>query len=177
MNRFKWLFFLFFLTTITGKAQKIVGYSTTYDDRLDKWQVVTEDPDKEGVIEATWAMMKDWSEWQYTVDDQSGWIRLRNKENPNVWEVVGGGQILEVRTIFPFEFGHWQVRYRKNTYDVKTFRGDTERWLMEKKEEEIFFYTYQEGDIRDWIIENKTDFPLPLQIALTFVPILQLLVR
>lgn len=172
------VFYLFLYAVVSGYSQKIVGYSTVYDDRLDKWLLITDDPKKEGTIEATWALMDDWSEWQYTLGDQSGWIRLRDKKNPNIWELVGEGQILEIRTVFPFEFDHWQIRYRNTTYDIKTrYKRDPEQWLLRSKKEEFYFYTYVEGDIRDWIIENKTDFPVPLQIAMTFVPILQLFIR
>src|SRR5690625_7066082 len=103
----------------TGWEQKMHGYSTLDDDRFDKWIPVTDDPNVEGGLEAAWAVMQDWSEWQYTLGDRSGWIRLRNKNNLNIWEVVGDGQILEVRTIFPNEFDHWQGRYRNKTYDVR----------------------------------------------------------
>lgn len=178
MIRYKGLFVCFLFISVFGYTQKIIGYSTVYDDRLDKWLLVTDDPEMEGMIEATWAIMKDWSEWQYSLGEHSGWIRLRDKRNPNVWELVGEGQILEIRTVFPFEFDHWQVRYRNKTYDIKTLhRRDPEQWSLQSKKEELYFYTYIEGDIRDWIVENETDFPLPLQIALTFIPILQLFIR
>lgn len=169
---------IFFLLVSPGFSQKIVGYGTVYDDRLDKWQVLAENPEQDGTIEATWALMDDWTEWQYTVGEHSGWIRLRQKNNPDIWEVVGEGQILEVRTIFPGEFDHWQVRYQRKTYDVKVWRNDPEQWQVRTKEEgKLSFFTYQERDIRDWVIENEMDYPVPLQIALTFVPILQLVIR
>src|SRR5690625_4764474 len=101
MIRITGFFVIMILTAGTGWAQKITGYSTLYDDRFDKWILVTDDPNVEGGLEATWAVMQDWSEWQYTLGHRSGWIRLRNKNNLNIWEVVGDGQILEVRTISP----------------------------------------------------------------------------
>src|SRR5690625_3070285 len=178
MIRITGFFVIMILAAGTGWAQKITGYSTLYDDRFDKWILVTDDPNVEGGLEATWAVMQDWSEWQYTLGDRSGWIRLRNKNNLNIWEVVGDGQILEVRTIFPDEFDHWQVRYRNKTYDVRMpYRGDPEQWSLKSKKDHFYFYTYYEGDIRDWVVENETDFPLPLQIGLTFIPILQVLIH
>lgn len=163
------------INTIIG--QKVVGLSTKYDDRFDEWVIVTDDPEKEGQLEATWAIMNDFSEWQYSLGDLAGVIRLRNKENPNIWEVVGGGEILEVRTVFPFEFDHWQISGGRVRLDVKMYRNDPEQWLAKKSDQDLFFYTYKERDIRDWVVENNSNFSLPLQLAILFVPILQVVGR
>src|SRR5690606_31719982 len=59
--------------------QHVIGLSTQYDDRYDKWVILTSTEGLEGTIEATWALMGDYSEWQYNLGDQSGIIRLRQK--------------------------------------------------------------------------------------------------
>lgn len=158
---------------ITLHAQKVIGISTLHDDRFDKWVIVTEKDDLKGSIEATWATLGDYSEWQYSLGDQNGIIRMRQKSDPNVWEVMGGGAIIEARTIFPGELDHWQMQSGRLRVDVEVFRRNPEQWLAEYKEEEIYFYTYQEYDLRDWIVENKSNFNLPMQLALIFIPILQ----
>lgn len=164
---------LFFANPLWG--QKVIGLSTQYDDRFDKWIIVTDVEGLEGTIEATWATLGDFSEWQYNLGDQSGIIRMRQKSDPNVWEIMGGGQIIEARTVFPGEMGHWQMHSGRQRVDVEIFRRSPEQWLVEKNEEEIFFYTYREHDLRDWIVENKATFSLPMQLALIFVPILHVI--
>lgn len=157
----------------TLAAQKIIGLSTKYDTRFDQWIIVTDSTDFTGTIEATWASLDDYTEWQYTLGDQSGIIRLRHKENPNVWEVMGGGEIIQARTVFPGELDHWQMQSGRIRVDVETYRRDPEQWLAKYKNEEIFFYTYEERDLRDWVVENKAAFSIPMQLGLIFIPILQ----
>src|SRR5690606_10162675 len=99
-------------------AQKIIGISTQYDDRFDKWLIVTDTSDLEGTIEATWAALGDFTEWQYNIGEQSGIIRIRQKTNPDVWELMGGGEIIEARTIFPRERDRWQMQNGKHRVDV-----------------------------------------------------------
>ena len=156
-----------------GNTQNVIGISTQYDDRYDKWIVVTGVEGLEGTIEATWATLGDFSEWQYNVGDESGIIRLRQKSDPNVWEVMGGGEIIEARTVFPGEMGHWQILGGRHRVDVEIYNRNPEQWLAEYKEQELYFYTYREYDLRDWIVENKASFSLPMQLALIFIPILQ----
>ena len=156
-------------------AQKIIGISTQYDDRFDKWVIVTDNSDLEGTIEATWAALGDFTEWQYNIGDQSGIIRIRQKTNSDVWELLGGGEIVEARTIFPGERDRWQMQNGKHRVDAKMYQRNPEQWLIQYKGEEIFFYTYREYDLRDWIVENNASFSIPMQLALTFIPILQVL--
>lgn len=160
---------------VDAQAQQVIGLSTQYDDRYDKWIIVTDTEGLEGTIEATWAMLGDFTEWQYNLGDQSGIIRMRQKNDPNVWEVLGGGEIIEARTVFPGERNHWQINNGRIRVDVKTYRPQPEQWLVEYKQEEIYFYTYQEYDLRDWVVENKATFNLPMQLALIFIPILQVI--
>ncbi|MBY5957224.1 hypothetical protein KUV50_03690 [Membranicola marinus] len=157
------------------QAQNIIGISTKYDNRFDQWIIVTDSSDFTGTIEATWASLDDYTEWQYTLGDQSGIIRMRHKDNPNVWEVLGGGTIIQARTVFPGELGHWQMQSGRYSVDVEMFRRDPEQWLAKYKKQEIFFYTYTERDLRDWVVENKASFSLPMQLGLIFIPILQVI--
>ncbi len=154
-------------------AQKVVGISTQYDDRFDKWVIVTDSAGLEGTIEATWASLHDYTEWQYNIGDQSGIIRMRQKENPNVWEIMGGGEIIEARTLYPGEFNHWQMQGGRISVDVEIYRRRPEQWLAKYRQQDIYFYTYRERDLRDWIVENNASFSVPLQLALIFIPILQ----
>lgn len=165
--------FLFCVGANTGLTQNVIGISTQYDDRFDKWIIVTDIEGLEGTIEATWATLGDFTEWQYNLGDQSGIIRLRQKNDPNVWEVMGGGEIIEARTVFPGEMGHWQMQGGRQRVDVEIYKRNPEQWLAEFKTEELFFYTYREYDLRDWIVENKASLSLPMQLALIFIPILQ----
>lgn len=154
-------------------AQKVIGLSTKYDDRFDKWIIVTDSTGLEGSIEATWASLNDYTEWQYALGDQTGIIRMRNKDNPNMWEVMGGGEIIHARTVFPGEYNHWQMQGGRYSVDVEMYRRDPEQWLADYKKEQIFFYTYRERDLRDWVVENEASFSLPMQLALIYIPVLQ----
>ena len=166
------LFYLIFYSQ-TLMAQKVIGLSTKYDDQFDKWIIVTDSTGLEGSIEATWASLDDFSEWQYALGDQTGIIRMRHKDNPNVWEVMGGGEIIQARTVFPGEYDHWQMMGGRYSVDVETYRRDPEQWLAEYKKEQIYFYTYRERDLRDWVVENEASFSLPMQLALIYIPVLQ----
>lgn len=154
-------------------TQKIIGLSTKYDDRFDKWIIVTDNEELKGTLEATWATLNDYSEWQYALGDQTGIIRLRHKDNPGFWEIVGGGDIIQARTIFPGEYDQWQLQGGRLSVDVEMYRRDPEQWLAKYKNEELYFYTYEERDLRDWVVENKASFSLPMQLGLIFIPILQ----
>lgn len=160
-------------------GQTIVGLSTVEDHHFGKWEIITNAPDLTGVVEGTWVAMNDWSEWQYALGDHTGWIKLRNKNDPNLWEVIGNDEIIHIRTIFPNEFNRWEVNNGRRSIDVETIRsGDVEQWEAGRRNNTLFFYTYVEGDRRDWIIENNIpDLSVAMQLAITFIPILHVVPR
>ncbi len=154
-------------------AQSIIGYSTVDDYSFNKWDIITDDANVVGSIEATWSSMNDYSEWQFTVGEFSGWLRMRHKNNNNVWELVGGSNLIQIRTVFPNEFNHWQLSDGRNRSDLKSVYNNAEEWSVKSSSKEVLtIYTYRRGDLRDWIIEHHGNMSIPMQIANSFLPII-----
>lgn len=174
----RWIVCVGVMTLFIGHvlSQTIVGYASFYDDAFNRWEILTDDPELTGSIELTYGFNQDFSDWQFSLGNASGWIRLRNKRDPNVWEVVGNGDLIQVRTVYPNEFNHWQISDGRITVDVKNVRFQPDVWEVTKTRTPLLsLYTYYEGDLRDWVIESSTDLSVAMQIACTFIPIIQVI--
>ncbi|RMG81660.1 MAG: hypothetical protein D6714_12605 [Bacteroidetes bacterium] len=175
MLKYSSLALLFLLNITCLKAQKLTAIATKWSDSFREWTIYTDEEDLEGELRMRWQMQNDWSEWDFSIGDLDGTIRLKWKDNPNTWELRANGQIITARTLAPNDFRQWRITNDDIQFKFKSKWGQVlEEWAMvESNFGEFAIYTYYEGDPRDWeIIDNTTtEITLPMRVMMTFLAV------
>jgi hypothetical protein len=173
MRLFSFLLLLFYVSDVN--AQIITQISTVWDDKIDEWTIYTDNEDVEGLLELRWPLKNDLSEWQYEVGEDSGIIKQTWKGNPNSWEIIPAtGPRIIAKTVWKNDFTEWKIEYGNSIFRLKSkYRNIPFEWNIKKsREEEFLIYMYEEGDPRDWIIEDYIeDGNNNLAMAISFIAI------
>ncbi len=175
MIRSSLIFPLAFLSTAVW-AQNLAGLSTRWDDSFTEWIIyLAEEEDLQGEITMRWPMKGDWTEWDYRLGDLSGAIKVKWKDNPNLWEVRGDNEIVTIQTVWRDDWRQWEVKSGDIRIDVKSrWANILEEWSAQHDEwGKVQMYTSWEGDLRDWVIEDdlNQELSLPVKIAIVFIPV------
>ncbi len=170
--KFKLIFF-FLLFSIATQAQYITGIGTKWSDEFIEWNIYTEDDEIAGEITMRWQMQLDWSEWDYTIGDESGSIKMKWKNNPNQWEVSGENELITMRTLFKDDPSEWRITNDSETITLKSrWRNNFNEWqLKHGKYGEFNIISQWEGDPREWIIEDDLDDEISanMKVAIMFI--------
>ncbi len=157
-------------------AQRLVGLSTKWDDSFSEWIVYTEHEDLEGEIVMRWPHRDDWSEWDYRVGELSGFIKVKWRNDANLWELRGENEIITIRTVWQNDWRQWEVKSGRIQLDIKSkWSNILEEWYLADDRYGAFnMFTTWEGDLRDWAIEDNLEdsISIHMRIALAFVPVL-----
>ncbi len=156
---FKKIVFLLLLSPAIISAQHNLEWiSTDYDDAFFEWTITTDS--LEGELDMRNIFQEDWSEWDYSYEDESfGQIKLKWKQDPSLWELRGDNQIITARTIFKGDFLGWRITDNERSVELRSkFRNMPIEWEMKsKKYGNLFIYQDFEGDPREWVIEDYTE--------------------
>lgn len=158
------------------QAQELAGFSTIWDDSFAEWHLyIYDEGEEEGKIELTWPMRDDWTQWSFRLGELSGTVKQKWKDDPNLWELRADNEVITIRTVWSNDWRQWVVTNGSVRLDVKSKYGNIlEEWsIRDTQLGEMQMYTAWEGDLRDWVIEDRLDdeVSLPTKIALTFIPI------
>ncbi len=157
-------------------AQDLAGIATRWDDSFTEWTIyIAEDEYLQGTITMRWPLKGDWTEWDYRLGELSGAIKVKWKDDANLWEVRGQNEIVTIKTIWQNDWRQWEVKSGDLRLDVKSkWSNILEEWSAESSRwGQIQMYTAWEGDLRDWVIEDHLadEVTLPVKIALVFIPV------
>ena len=174
--RLLYLFSFVFIITPAAWSQYLAGLATRWDNSFSEWTIyVQEDENLQGEITMRWPQKGDWSEWDYRMGDLSGAIKVKWKEDANLWEVRGDNQIVTIKTVFRDDWKQWEVKSGDLRLDVKSkWSNILEEWSASSDRwGQIQMFTAWEGDLRDWVIEDQLveEVSLPVKIALVFIPV------
>lgn len=167
-------FFLLFLCfTFNISAQYITGIGTKWSDEFTEWRIYTEEEDLEGEINMRWQMQLDWTEWDYSLGDETGSIRIKWKDDPNHWEISGGSELITARTLWKDNPTEWRITNNSQTITLKSrWSNNFSEWQL-KSDRYGSFRIFQdwEGDPREWIVEDDLDedISLHMKIAILFL--------
>jgi hypothetical protein len=169
----------FFLTPVYG--QRLLSFSSKWSNQLNEWEFETDESTTAGEIRMQWTMQNDWTDWSISMDNQSGRLRLKWKDNPNEWELRLGGEIITIRTAWRGRYQEWVVTSDSGRFTIRTVYGNTlEAWETLNKTDNYFgLYTTWEGDPRNWTVvdEMKEEVSLPTRLAMAFIAILHSIPR
>ncbi len=156
-------------------AQVITQISTQWDDTFEDWIIYTTDKDLEGRISL--GTRDQLIYWDYDLgQDVSGRIKQIWSGDSNAWELISysGGNRIEMKSVWKNDFSIWDISQNGKTYrltaDGKNVKS---HWTIDKSEDEEFhIYKYDDGNPRDWIIEDYIEAgSYDLTIAISMISI------
>jgi hypothetical protein len=146
--------------SLSGQNQSgdvITAFGITYSEDYTDWSLYGQTEDPEGNLKIKWIYQNDWSEWVFRFDEITGQIKLRSKNDPNIWELRSGGKVITMKTIYPGDFNQWRITDDTYTITYKTkYTNVYDGWVMDSRDGGSFqVYTQWEMDPRDWIVDDS----------------------
>ena len=159
------------LLTLQLSAQILTGLSAKWNDDFSEWIILTEYEDVEGELIMTWQLQNDWSSFDYRIEDASGNIKIKWRDNPNEWETRGDNEIITARTRWPDDPREWRITDNDRTFHFKSKWGNNPNvWLVTDDAYGYFeMYMYQRNDFREWVIIDELAEEIPLAMKMTMV--------
>ena len=172
------LIIFFFLPAYLLVAQEeddkiITAFGINYSDDFTEWGLFGNEDEPSGFLKMRWQVQKDWTEWDFRIGEITGQIKLRSKNDPNIWELRSSGKVLTMKTIYPNDFNQWRIT--DDTYTIKystKYMNIYDGWEMNGSNTGKFeIYTQWEMDPRDWIVNDKATLRVtfPFKIAMVFL--------
>lgn len=178
MNRsfLKLVFFICLLALYySGTAQILTGINSRWSDELTEWNVYTEFEDEEGELIMTWQQQLDWTAWDYRIEEASGSIKMKWRDDPNEWEIRGDNEIISARTKWKGDPREWRITNNDITLQFRSRWGNNFNEWMVTNDEYGYFTIYMDfkNDPRAWVIvdELSDDISLPIKMALVFTAV------
>lgn len=159
------------LTYIQLSAQTLTGLSARWNDDFSEWIILADEEEIEGELNMTWRLQNDWSSFDYRIEDASGSIKMKWRDNPNEWETRGDNEIITARTRWKDDPREWRVTDNDITFHLKNKWGNNPNtWLITNKEYGYFeMYMYQRDDFREWVIIDELREEVSLAMKMTMV--------
>jgi len=194
----KWAFILLWACYgIPAMGQNLSGISTRWSDSFVEWELFgpapdssqtagddddTADPDAAeevvvGELQLRWLNVRDdWTEWNYSLGEEQGTIRMKWKDDPSQWELrTYSGAVISMRAAWRDDFTEWRVTDNALSLTLKSrWTSQLDEWLVQDNHRGTFYlYTLVEGDPRDWAIEDSLDETVsqPMKMALIFLSV------
>jgi hypothetical protein len=167
--------FLLFSTLFSANisAQILTGLGAKWNDDFSEWLIFTEYEEVEGTLNMTWQMQNDWSSFDYRLEDASGNIKMKWRDNPNEWEARGDNHIITARTRWKNDFREWRITDNEITLYLRSRWGNNPNmWLITNEEYGYFEMSmYYRNDFREWVITDELteEVPLPMKMMLVFL--------
>ena len=169
------LFISFILISNNAKSQSVIGVETRYNDTFREWLFTSEDDEVIGEIRMRWSMNNDWTEWDINLEGVSATVKQKWKDDPQLWEIQCGDDIVNARTAWPGEFLKWKLSDSKNQFTWGTkYTNNRDEWIMDGRQEDLFkVATNWDGDPREWtVVDNlPDDVSMAMRIGLIFLAI------
>jgi hypothetical protein len=168
--------FLFLLLSFECLGQAtLLAIGSEWDDQLSEWFVMYDD-EEEGVLERTWRLGNDWSEWSYEVGDYSGSIQQKWSNRPWYWELRSDdGLFITMDVKWRGDITEWEIKYggQRLKYYMPD-RSDYGYWVLDHEELGYWeFLTSNYGDIRDWeSVDELQEVDFELKITLAFISLI-----
>ncbi len=167
---FRYLFLsIILLVCQPSIAQQITGMSTVYDHSFTDW-IIFAGREEEGRLEPVYRLGNDWTEWNYRVGERSGYLEQKFEDDPGLWELSGGDEIITMRPVYPRDFRSWRITNDDITLEVYSVYGDYPiQWKVDGRFGTLLIEQVYEGDPRDWIVEDQLHASIPWEMKLSAV--------
>ncbi len=184
-NHFRYLI-IFGCTILYGApvsyAQEIdslwmLAWHAELDNALHNFEIVFETSSEEleqGEIEATWAHLNDYSQWDYIVGDYDGTIWQKWPNRDDMWELKADGNTTTISNRWPNDNSELIINYNneiKVIWRASSFNDGNSWHIYRSQYGEFEFYTEFEDDPRDWLIYDNTidELPFDIKMACCFI--------
>ncbi len=158
--------------SLTVPAQIITGIATEWRDDFIEWNIFTDDAD-EGEINMRWQLQRNWTDWEYSLGDIHGSIRLKWPNDPNHWDINGNDDSITARTLWKGDPTEWRITNNSQTITLKSrWKNNFNEWrIKEDKYGDFEMATNWEDDPREWIVDDYLDeeISLSMKIAILFI--------
>ncbi|MEM6319638.1 MAG: hypothetical protein AAF960_18340 [Bacteroidota bacterium] len=156
---------------IALQSQILVGLSAKWNDDFSEWLILTDDEAIEGDLRMTWPMQRDWSSFDYRIEEASGNIKIKWRNNPNEWETRGDNHIITARTRWKDDPREWRITNNDFTLLLKSKWGNNPNvWILTDEKYGYFeMRMYNRDDFREWEIIDELDDAIPLAMKMTMV--------
>jgi hypothetical protein len=172
----KYLVLISLFSPILLPAQVLTGAATKWNDSFREWSFYTLDEEAEGELRLRWSTGDDWTDWNYYLEDRTGNIRIKWRDNPNEWEIRGENVVVSARTLWNDDPREWRIsgpKGRQFTFKSR-YGNQLDEWQISDDRYGYFsIYTNWEGDPRDWVIVDELfeEVTLPEKMAMVFIAI------
>lgn len=154
-------------------AQILTGLAAKWNDDFSEWEIYTDDDEVQGDLTMTWQLQYDWSAFDYRIEEATGHIKMKWRDNPFEWEARGEHSVITARTRWPNDRREWRITNNDLTLHLKSKWGNNPNiWLVTNDEYGYFeMYMYYKNDFRDWVIidELTAEIPLAMKMMLVFL--------
>ena len=108
MKTISFLFVIFLSINLNG--QILNGIATKWSDTFSEWVLFVDidGEEVEGELRMRWPSRNDWTEWNYRLEEETGTIKLKWRDNPNEWELRGDNEVVTARTVYNNSFREWR---------------------------------------------------------------------
>ncbi len=171
-------------------AQSLSSAHTRWLNSFVEWELYAWDPDSMdydeeegetprevvfGDMKLRWLMIReDWTDWEFTMPDGRGTIRLKWKDDPTQWELrTYSGAVVTMRALWPDDLTEWRVTDNNISLTLRSrWKNQFDEWRVDDPARGTFYMrTFYEQDPRDWAIDDNlhSSVSVPLKIALAFL--------
>lgn len=169
-RHFIYLLLIPLLFQVTG-AQEITGISSVYDDSFTDWTIYAED-NMQGRLEPVYRLNNEWEQWNYRLGERSGYLKQKFENNPGLWELSNGTEIITMRPIFPGDYRSWRITDDDITLEISSvYGGYPVRWRIEGDFGSLVVEQIYEGDPRDWVVYDQLNASISWEMRLAAVGI------
>jgi hypothetical protein len=155
-------------------SQALTGLSAKWDNSLREWTVYAPDEDHLIDLYVRWPLDPKSQEWEFrTQDGKIGVIRPSWANDFSRWELRMGDTLVMATQVWPNDVSSWRIKWKDQTTELNLQMIGWNEWEAIGPNKELFnLYPSHPGDIRDWIIEDRTNpktQPLPVTLLTTFL--------
>lgn len=173
MSRLNLLFFyllFFFLGGTHLCGQELYAINASWSDSFVEWSFVTAD-EEEGSFGVRWPNRENWTEWVFEFDGYNGTLRMKWDNNPNIWELRSGGEVINIKTKWRNDFSEWRLSDGNNqlTFESRYTNNISEWRLKDNHFGDFTLKTEWENDPRDWNIYDDLPESITLEMKLGMV--------
>ncbi len=171
-----WFLFISFLS-LHAQNHTLYAVVSKWDDAFQEWEIQTLDEEVDGSLNMRWAFKNDLTEWDFTIGEEHGSIRLKFPTGVQQWEVRVGNEVALIKQLWMNDLSQWRVTNDDISLTFKTKWGSNPfEWeLRDTKKGGFKIYSQYEHDPRDWVIidELNEEVTLSMKVGMMFVAIFQ----
>lgn len=157
------------------QGQKLEAAYCEWDDQFDEWKLaINEDEYVMAVRQFGRNPFRRWNLEYIGLDDQEirGFMQLKREGDINYWDFYFGDERITLTTIYRGDVFLWKITDGEQSFSFSASNQFGTKWV-DRFEKGIDWTMYQveEGDIRDWYIDESSgsNLTFPIRIAASLI--------